>query len=253
MPVTARADADFCCPEHKSAHHNEERREREATAKRLNPASAPEIVPIAEIRAEQEAAKSHWSMVVREGIIEALRSGRFHADDLEPLGIPDEHRNIIGSQTAKLVNQKWMAECGRRKSTIPSRNGAKSNVYRLTEHGRRCIAGGGADTARRSSRDRGAGNESPVSVSSGESGPVQSGSGEGVPTPRGPGGANIGVPCCTSTAPPDSSTGDLDQARGRSAEGEPVEEVSGAAQLFDLDDARPEPSSSSAFTNPEAA
>lgn len=49
--------------------------------------------PIAAIRAEQEAAKDHWSGIVREGILDALRSSpehEFHADDLAPLGIPDE-------------------------------------------------------------------------------------------------------------------------------------------------------------------
>lgn len=100
--------------------------------------------PIALIRADQEAAKDHWTTIVREGIIDRLRANPtqpFHADDLEPLGIPDEHRNLIGSQIAKLVNQKWMVECGRRKSTVSSRNGAKSNEYRLTELGRDRISG----------------------------------------------------------------------------------------------------------------
>lgn len=185
-------------------------------AKPLRSAAPP---PIQLIREEQEAAKAHWSMAVREGIIEVLRSGEFHADDLEPLGIPDEHRNIIGSQTAKLVNQKWMVECGRRKSTLPSRNGAKSNVYRLTEHGRKCIAGLGAGLD-------GRGTPSRASVESGESG-IGAGSGEGVPTPQGPGGAIIGVPPCASTASPDCSTGDQGQAR--LSRGGPVDAVPGAA------------------------
>ena len=86
-------------------------------------------------------------MLVREGILDVLASrSSFHADDLEPLGIPDEHRNVIGSQIAKLVNQRWLQETGRRKSTIPSRNGAKSGIYELTPLGRmKLLAGVGSD------------------------------------------------------------------------------------------------------------
>lgn len=94
--------------------------------------------PIAPIRAAQQSRtyKSRWSAIVREAIIEALRErGEFHADDIAHLGIPEQHRNIIGSQIARLVNQGWMVEDGRRKSTHASRNGAKSNVYRLTRAG----------------------------------------------------------------------------------------------------------------------
>jgi len=81
-------------------------------------------------------------MIVREGIIEVLKTtGAYHADDLDHLGIPDEHRNIIGSQTAKLVNQKWIEEAGRRKSILPSRNGAKSGTYRLTPLGKQKLVG----------------------------------------------------------------------------------------------------------------
>jgi hypothetical protein len=117
----------------------------EACSKRLQRAARPDKDPtrtIAEVRAEQEAAKTHWSMIVREGIIEVLKAtGAYHADDLDHLGVPDKHRNIIGSQTAKLVNQKWMIEAGRRKSVIPSRNGAKSGIYQLTALGKQKLVG----------------------------------------------------------------------------------------------------------------
>ncbi len=150
--------------------------------------------PIADVRALQDAAKAKWSSVVREAILRALRErGEFHADHLAPLGIPDQHRNIIGSQTAKLVNQGWMVECGRRKSTVPSRNGAKSNVYRFTELGRDKLVGVGGGGAI----------SGPVSASphSGESAPV----GAGVPSPQGAEGASICVPNRAST--------DLDERR----------------------------------------
>lgn len=132
---------EFCEPTCRANQHYLEHPEK---GRRLQGGALRSVAtqPIAEVRAEQEAAKSHWSAIVREGIIEALRTkGEFFADDLQALGIPDEHRSIIGSQTAKLVNQKWMVEEGRRKSTVASRNGAKSGVYRPTELGTKSIAG----------------------------------------------------------------------------------------------------------------
>jgi DNA-directed RNA polymerase subunit RPC12/RpoP len=121
--------------------------EAEGHYKRLKRASStdvPQTKTVADARALQEDAKAHWSMVVDEAIVRHFRrdpSGTFHADDLEALGIPDDHRNVIGSQIAKWVNRKRMVECGRRASSVPSRNGAKSNEYRLTERGVRLVAG----------------------------------------------------------------------------------------------------------------
>ena len=106
--------------------------------------------PLAEIREGQEAGKPDWTSIVREAIIEELvtNTDGFHADALAELGIPDEHKSIIGSQIAKLVNERCMEECGRRKSAIASRNGAKSNVYRMTARGWKKLAGvGGPDSA----------------------------------------------------------------------------------------------------------
>lgn len=133
-------------------------------------------------------------MTVREGVIDWFRqhpTGQFHADDLEPLGIPDEHRNVIGSQIAKLVNQKWIVECGRRKSVVPSRNGAKSNEYRLTERG---VAGLGA----------------------------------GVPKPQGPGGAHLPVLDNASVEPGESVAEELEQAEDQLFE-QPVSVASSSA------------------------
>jgi hypothetical protein len=120
----------------------------EAHGKALVRAPSADVAPIrsvAEARAIQEDGKNHWSQIVREGIIDVLRgTGYFHADDLADLGIPDEHRNIIGSQTAKLVNQKWMKKRGERRSINPSRNAAKTGIYKLTDLGRESIVGVGA-------------------------------------------------------------------------------------------------------------
>lgn len=122
--------------------------EAESHWRRLERAASTDIAPtrtVAEARRIQEDAKGHWSMIVREGICEVLRTtGYFHADDLAHLGIPDEHRNIIGSQTAKLVNQKWMVKRGERRSISPGRNSAKSGIYQLTALGRKSLAGVGA-------------------------------------------------------------------------------------------------------------
>lgn len=98
------------------------------------------MTTVADVRALQEAAKDKWSSVIREAIIEALRGGSFHADDLEPLGIPRQHRNIIGSQAGYLVSKRYMQEVGRRKSTVPSRKAAKSGVYEFTRVGREKLA-----------------------------------------------------------------------------------------------------------------
>lgn len=107
---------------------------------------------IQDTRLTQEQAKAHWSTIVHEGIVQVLtQTGAYHADDLHHLGIPDEHRNIIGSQTAKLVNKGWMEEAGRRKSIHPSRNGAKSGIYRLTSTGRATLVGADVGFADRSS------------------------------------------------------------------------------------------------------
>lgn len=189
----------------------------EAHRKRLlrsgtaNFADVTQTRTVAEARAIQEDAKGHWSAIVREGIIEVLtKTGGYHADDLDHLGIPDEHRNIIGSQTAKLVNQKWMVEAGRRKSILPSRNGAKSGIYRLTNLGREKLVGVGADCP------KGAGKACtpclPVSADPGESGSEPSASPDQAPRAgaeeeqQGEGTAGRGVTACAGPAP---STGPL--------------------------------------------
>jgi hypothetical protein len=182
-----RRDAAYCdstCRAHATRWRQSRSAEGDET---LRSAATP---PIQAIREEQEAAKSHWSQIVREGIIDVLRgTGFYHADDLDQLGIPDEHRNIIGSQTAKLVNQKWIEEAGRRKSVLPSRNGAKSGIYRLTELGREAITGVDAGT-------------SPPCVDSGDT------SSAGVPASQGPEGVPV-PPDCASAGAPDPSLFEL--------------------------------------------
>jgi hypothetical protein len=104
--------------------------------------STPRAVehPLAEVRAEQEqiAAKARWTLIVREHIARTLlETGFVHSDDLDSLGIPDEHRNIAGSQMGGFVQRGLMVEVGRRASIKPSRKKAKSAIYRITDKGRR--------------------------------------------------------------------------------------------------------------------
>ena len=191
--------------------------------KALESASPP---PIQVIREGQEAETERWATVVDEAIRQYFRDNPgeiFHADDIEHLGVPDEYRkSVVGSQVAKWVNRKWMVGVGYRRSAIPSRNGAKSQEYRLTDAGRKVIAGDGADSATRPSREaRGVGVNPDISVVSGDSRPHQPVSGAGVPSPQGSGGALLSVPCCASTAPPDSVAEELEEAEG-ALFGEPV-------------------------------
>ena len=94
------------------------------------------IESVADARDLQGRHKPDYSSITREAILDVLRrQDTFHADDLASLGIPEQHRNTIGSQIARLVNEGWIVEDGRRKSTVPSRNGAKSNIYLLTKLG----------------------------------------------------------------------------------------------------------------------
>jgi hypothetical protein len=81
--------------------------------------------------------KDDWKRIIREGIAEVLNlSGEFHADDLRPLGIPADHKPVIGTVVGALVRQGKIVEVGRRRSEAPERHGAKSGVYALTELGR---------------------------------------------------------------------------------------------------------------------
>lgn len=103
---------------------------------------------VEEARQAQEKGKPHWSAIVHEGICDVLRStGGYHADDLQHLGIPAQHRNIIGSQTRVLLEKGWMVEAGRRRSEIPSRHGAKSGMYRITKLGVAKLVGVGGGNA----------------------------------------------------------------------------------------------------------
>jgi hypothetical protein len=195
----------------------------EAHSKKLKRLASADIAPkktVAEARALQEDAKAHWSMVVDEAIVRHFRrdpGGTFHADDLESLGIPDDHRNVIGSQIAKWVNRKRMVECGRRASTVPSRNGAKSNEYRLTKTGVDLVIAGpdsenaeGITPAGTGALDRPEGSKALLPPSHGAASTIAVGSGESaasgrycVPAERP--GASGGNPVTDAAPDPDLS------------------------------------------------
>jgi hypothetical protein len=232
VPVTERPGSAVHCPYCEAhicacgcgADLSEQRSDAvyqsEAHGKKLQRLRSTDIAPtkpVAEARALHEDAKAHWSMVVDEAIVRHFKadpSRIFHADDLEPIGIPDEHRNVIGSQIAKWVNRKRMVECGRRASVVASRNGAKSNEYRLTERGARLVAGpdtpnpegSAAEVESESGAAPSTGRRAvygAVPHGAGSSGSV--GSGEGGAEDRGQAGKSMGRPAdaVRGDAPPD--------------------------------------------------
>ncbi len=81
--------------------------------------------------------KGDWSSLVRHRICESLiAKGEYHADDLVDLNIPADHKNVVGSATAWLVNKGWMKEVGRRRTTAAASKGRKAGVYAITDRGR---------------------------------------------------------------------------------------------------------------------
>ncbi len=152
--ITQRADADFCGPDCKNAWHNEERRKRGTTDKRFKGLEGAGKHPLADARALQETSelKSHWSQVIYQGIVSRLEHGPVHADDLEPLfPANDEERSmcrkLVGAQFGSLASRRYIHEVDRRKSSAPSRKGAKSGVFEFTRKGREKLAGVGGGFA----------------------------------------------------------------------------------------------------------
>lgn len=90
--------------------------------------------PLAEVRQRQNP---DWLSVCQEAILDVLRRRpNVHADDLTPLGIPEDRKNCIGSAFASLASKRWIEQIDRRASQSRSRNSAKSGVYQLTHLGR---------------------------------------------------------------------------------------------------------------------
>jgi hypothetical protein len=143
--------------------------------------------PLAEARAEQEASElnDRLGQIVYNAIIDRLKiAGKFHADDLEPY-FPEEHRDrcrkLIGGQVESLSGRHYIRETERKKSTVPTRKGAKSGVYVFTAKGRAKLVGTGAGASLTGGASQGA------SPRSGE--PAQSTT--GVRPPQGAGGSTV--------------------------------------------------------------
>jgi|GEM_PF-4856834 len=88
-----------------------------------------------------EITKPEWVALVKTRIMDILEQGSFHADDLRYLGVPEDHKSVIGNAVGALVRAGLMVEVGRRKSVAPERHGAKSSVYEITDKGRVKLAG----------------------------------------------------------------------------------------------------------------
>jgi hypothetical protein len=99
------------------------------------------VHPLAEARAQQERSdlKSKLSQIIYQGIVDRLKYGPVHADDLEGL-FPEERRTmcrrLVGAQFGSLASRGYIVERERRKSNVKSRKGAKSGVYEFTKKGR---------------------------------------------------------------------------------------------------------------------
>lgn len=102
--------------------------------------------PLRSVRGQQEEGgdSADYLILAREQIARTLlHTGWFTADDLEPLGIPQQYRRSVhGSATGYFSGeQPYMEEAGRRKSERPERKGGKNTVFRITARGRRELPG----------------------------------------------------------------------------------------------------------------
>jgi hypothetical protein len=97
--------------------------------------------PLVDIRHHQHNGETDWLSVAQEAIVQVLRrQDTVHANDLYELGIPDEACNVAGSAFASYLGKGWIVSTEKRRaSTRPSRNCAKSFIYRATSKFPRAI------------------------------------------------------------------------------------------------------------------
>lgn len=88
--------------------------------------------------------KRDWSGAIDEQIRRTLlTTGYFHADDLDPLGVPPEHAQLKGTRSAWFRNQGFMEKTGaERKVAHKAANGRKAHIHRITPKGRRELTAG---------------------------------------------------------------------------------------------------------------
>jgi hypothetical protein len=149
--ISQRRGARFCGDECKNAWHNKARLRQGTTDKRLARPQSGAGSRGGDVRSVQEARSLHaehkpeWSQKVRAHIaLTLIETGAFHADDLQPLQIPEAHSAVIGSQIASYVNRKLMRKVGERKCIHKAANGRKAAIYEITDLGRKTLAGVGA-------------------------------------------------------------------------------------------------------------
>lgn len=153
--------------------------------------------PLREAREAQEATdlKSKLSQIVYEGIVDLLKAGPVHADDLEHLfadDVRDICRRLVGAQFGSLASRGYIVEKERRKSKVPTRKGAKSGVYVFTPEGRAKLVGSSTDhqTELSSGGSRSGGQRTAVGAASGKKSASvvhQQTTGPGAPLPQAPG------------------------------------------------------------------
>jgi hypothetical protein len=105
----------------------------------------------------EQRAKRDWAAAIDEQIRRALiETGYFHADDLDPLGVPPEHCNLKGSRSAWFRNKGFMESTGvYRKVSHPAANGRKAPTYRITTKGRAKLVGVDVGSSQNSDVDSG--------------------------------------------------------------------------------------------------
>jgi hypothetical protein len=121
----------------------------EACSKRARRANSPDKARTGvgsrggNVRSKEQADYLHrqyklqWTAKIRRHIARTLlETGRFFADDMAALEVPEEHSAIIGSQTASFAAQRFMVAIGRRKVEHKAANARKANVYEVTDKGR---------------------------------------------------------------------------------------------------------------------
>lgn len=206
-PTDARQEfcGGTCRANHHYAGHPEKGRPVPST-----PLQSVATHPLAEARAEQEASelKSHWSQVIYQGIVSRLEHGPVHADDLEALFPANDEeramcRKLVGAQFGSLASRHYIKEVDRRKSSVPSRKGAKSGVFEFTRKGRGKLAGHRAGCRGESSLVR---SRTAHATSS-------SVSGDSSHTPAGAARSSAGVPEPLTLLPEPGNYQDPDQRR----------------------------------------
>lgn len=198
---------------------------------------------LADARGQQESSdlKSKLSQIIYSAIVDRLKYAPVHADDLES-AFPEQYRDIcrklVGAQFGSLASRHYIEEVERRKSSVPSRKGAKSGVFAFTAKGRHTLVGTSADPITPLASSLKPGDVPGVSTDSGESEASAGRSPVADPAPSAGQAADKrdqGRPPSSSaagTGSPENSDGGRDrQVRGAgSAEpGEPAEAAAGAA------------------------